>query len=1015
MLKRIGVVLTSCVGIWNATGCVPATQPTHATHPKPMKAASTMHPAYPPDTKDEPRFVQHAGKAPAIDLAPTEATVTGRLQTPHATYLLLHASHDGVLSEGVAVLDSVIDGNGNPLVAAVAGRDSVTQSLSAPVYDLVLRLGGQTALAKLTEVQWFSRGNWRSNVWTGGYRQILTVVGAESAPLRKELETEFAKSMAHWFQLTAHQEPFAAFAAARTLRKLAKSSDALSPSVGQPARGRIELLDLMEFYTGRSAVNDSLQFRRGLQSGNSPPQRNTESLEALQPSVGNQEDTRLPAPVTSGQACAGCSAISAYVPADALVLEFATLKDMVHLPRLLDRKLGPLLRVAEATGGSSHLIERYRRQLALELDGFAETAGQFAVKSAAVVLSDPYLREGTDLTLIFQAENAPLLQGVLENHLQRARREHPDLRTTQEQIEGQNVALHSTPDGRIRRFEHGFDDYRVLSNSRSAMARMLRVRQGSLARLSQELDYAAARARRPSGGSKERAWLYFGNGFVENLVGPRSKILESRRMRAKSELMAVDHAALLFGWMERRRPTSLAELLQSGWLERSDLTHFDGAPITWSPATGAHSKWGFAQSLQPIGDLQISKVNREEATAYRAFRRRYEATMNGMLDPTMLRFERTADDEDLRTELSVFPIAVGGRFNSEFRHVAELVGDGRIDPGHPSSGLSASIAVGDGSPLRELFESSVGDLFAKREITASFVGDWAKIGLDEGSAVWDLAGDKHLLPTVGGNEQAATGALDKLIPRLPVWVAVHIRSRILLTAALAAVRAKLASTIPNDVKWYEDQTYHGIRLTRVHIQEGGSANAAQANAYYAVAGDVLLLSLRRDVLRSRIDEVLAGRTPRGVPVSSDPAQLALDWAPKLRGWLHNTAAGMLDRAAIDAHERACVGLRVLALGHDAPSEAPELRRSSALRLLGYEPEALQGGELRWQNGQCAGGSYGAIVEPVAPDAQNPSLQLHQVLSSISLLRATLGIAPYRDALELRARLQLSNGPTHSKP
>jgi hypothetical protein len=391
--------------------------------------------------------------------------------------------------------------------------------------------------------------------------------------------------------------------------------------------------------------------------------------------------------------------------------------------------------------------------------------------------------------------------------------------------------------------------------------------------------------------------------------------------------------------------------------------------------------------------------------------------MSGMLDPTMLRFERTTDDEEIQTELSVFPIPLGGRFNSDFRHVAELVGAGRVEAGRATAGLSATIGIGDDSPLRELFDSNLGNLFGRHAVSASFVGDWAKIGFDDGSAVWDLAGHDNLIPSLGDTQRTATRRLDidHLIPRLPVWVALHIRSRLLLAAAMTALRTKLESSSAGVVKWREDESYRGVQIMRVHIQEGGSTDAINANVYYAVARDILLISLRRDVLKSRVNEVLAGATPRGVPLENDSSQLVLDWAPKLRGWMQSTAAGVLDQAAIDAHERACSGLRVLAYGYGQLPGTAEQRRLAAVRLLGYEPEAPQGGELQWQNGQCAGGSYGTAVEPIVPDVKNPGLLLHEILSSIALLRVTLGMIPHPDALELRAKFQLSHGPSSRRP
>lgn len=1006
MPKIFTVTVATCLALCTCGGCTPATHPAPATAAKPPRTVAISIPTFPADPEDKPTFVQHSGQTALTELAPVQATVLGRSETPSATYLLLRATHEQALPG--AILASVTDAEGTPLVAAVTGAAASTQSIAATEYDLILQLSGEKRSAPLSSLQWYSRGTWKSNQWKAGYRQTIKLGNVHDAPILPELQAQFGEALSNWFEVTAHHEPFAAFAAARLRHRFTKGAVGHSSHPDLAATGRVELSDLMDFYTGRSAVADSLQTQRGLQLSKTR-QTPTEPIASVLPSVPHGEVTLASSTAMVGRSCAGCSPISEYLPADALVIEFATLKDLVQLPRLLDGRLGPLLRVAEASGGSSHLVERYREQLAIELDGFAETVGQFAVKNAAVVLSDPYLREGTDVTLIFRAENPLLLQGVLESHLQRAKREHQDLQSSQELIAGQNVLVHSTPDGRVRRFEYAFDDYRVLSNARGAMARMIRVQQGAHPKLGQEPDYKAARTTKPFDPKLERAFLYFGTGFVANIVGPRSKILEERRMRAMAELLAVDHAALLHGWMEGRRPVSVSELLKSGWLESTDLTHFDGTPITWSPTLGAHSSWGFAQSLVPIAELPLVRVSKDEASAYRAFRRRYEAELSGTLDPTALRFERAGGETDIVTDLSVFPVPVGGRFNSEFRHVTELVGDGRLEPGAPSRGLSVSLGVGAGSPLRELLDGGAMNIFGKREVTASIVGDWAKAGLDEGSAVWDLARQTEMVPDLSPLDE--TSNIDQLIPKLPLWGAVHVRSRLLLSAAIAALRTKLDASLAEVLKWYEDVDYRGVRVTRVRVRESSADDALRLNVYYAVAKDVLLISLRRDILKTHIDEVLAGQTPRGARQADDSTQLVLDWAPSSGGWLQQAAQAVLDQSAIDAHERACAGLQLLVRGYgELPSESTQ-RRALALRLLGHEPEAPQGGRLQWQNGQCAGGGYGSVVEPFVPDAQNPELLVHQILSRVRALRFSLGQQTHQEQLELKARFELRNAPS----
>ncbi len=957
------------------------------------------------DVKDESPIVQHAGQKQRIKLPSAAATVLGRLTTPKATYVLIKANHEGTLAP--TRLESVTDASGNLLVAAVAGTSAATQSVSALEYDLIVRLPAPGTSASLNKIRWLARRISEPTSLASGYEQELTLASIEAAPIQRDLEARFGDAMASWFDEHGQGDPFTKFAAARLMQRLVKGVPERDSRRWRWQGNRAELLELMDFYTGRSTIRDSLQIERGLQLPRKPsPQTIDPTTIKTEPS--RERNYEQLVAKDSIQGTPVISPLSTVLPADALAIEFASLRDVIQLPRLLDQRLGQLLRVAEGTGGPNHLIERYRNQLAIELDGFAETVGKFAVKSVAVVLGDPYLREGTDLSMVFRAENQPLLASVLGNHLARSKARHPDLVSTQERIFGEPVTVSSTPDSSVKRYEYVNGEYRILSNSRSAIGRLIQVKQGKLGKLSNDKGYLGARTLAPFSPEQERAFIFFGDSFIANVISARSRILESRRMRAQSELEAVDHGALLFGWLEGRRPASLAELLESGWLSKSDLVHSDGSAISWTAAAGAHSHWGYAKSLTPIADLPFEKVGSDEVTAYKSFRTRYDNDMNGILDPTSLRIARTPDEQAIHSELRVFPIMPQGSFQSEFREITRMVGGGRVEAGPKVRGLSVTLGVGEGSPLRNLTDESIHNFLGRSDLSVSFVGDWVRAGLDEGSAVWDIAASEHMISGLETDEASQDTRInfDALIPRLPVWIAVNIKSRLLLAAALTALRAKVEETANGLVKWQKDAPYRNVPVTRVRARESDSADALQASVYYAIAKDVLLISLRRDILNLRIDDVLEGRTPKAGRLPNAPSQLALDVAPLLGGWLRRAAQASLDTTAVEAHERACIGFGVLARGVGKPLADPVANREIALRMLGYEPESPQTGQITWHDGVCEHAVYGNPVEPRAPDANDPNLPLHTVVSGMSSLRFALGLVPRGGSLELWARFQL---------
>ena len=73
------------------------------------------------------------------------------------------------------------------------------------------------------------------------------------------------------------------------------------------------------------------------------------------------------------------------------------------------------------------LSRRYQRQLGLRPSGLAEVLGHTAVGEVALVGSDPYLREGSDVTMIFKIRQQTLFDTELQKQLLGYKAEVPGL------------------------------------------------------------------------------------------------------------------------------------------------------------------------------------------------------------------------------------------------------------------------------------------------------------------------------------------------------------------------------------------------------------------------------------------------------------------------------------------------------------------------------------------------------------------------------------------------------------
>src|SRR5690606_27931915 len=161
---------------------------------------------------------------------------------------------------------------------------------------------------------------------------------------------------------------------------------------------------LMALYTGMTAVDEALQADRGLWF-RGPQNTDTTPLSEI-------ESVSLPAhpwaemiAARGGDKAVVVEPLAAAVPQDVVYLHFRALRDLVGLSSDLDGWVSPVSQALEAKPGQSFMFDRYQLQLGIERSGLAEKLGHLAANGVAIVASDPFLREGTDVSVIFDVKS----------------------------------------------------------------------------------------------------------------------------------------------------------------------------------------------------------------------------------------------------------------------------------------------------------------------------------------------------------------------------------------------------------------------------------------------------------------------------------------------------------------------------------------------------------------------------------------------------------------------------------
>jgi hypothetical protein len=779
--------------------------------------------------------------------------------------------------------------------------------------------------------------------------------------------------------------------------------------VGPRAGG--ELVDLMDTFAGRSALQAALATHRGalISAGKEP---RTLALKQLKPPGLSRQpwaalEKRLGKPVPE-------EPLAKAVPADFYFVRaqsFSALSDVLSYAESFG---APAADAFDDTALERRSLPRYLAELGIETGELSRVLGPEVVRDFAVTGSDPYVHEGSDVTLIFRLKNALLFRAARLKALATHGAAHGGTQLSSFVHEGVTVEVARSPDGRVRQHHALVGELELLSNSPNAIKRVISTIAGKNARLSDEPDFRYMLARDADVPAELLGFV--GDRFVEAVIGPAQKIAEARRQIALTELTAPPVAALLFGWVHGRSPTDHQELLRSGLLSPRELMHHDGGRIDWSPGAPPRSLWGTPAALEPLIDLQsVVKVSASERTSYAAFAENYERYWSRYVDPIAIRLSsaRRGDNRGLHAEIRVLPLVAGDAASR-----LDLGAEGRVAPRELGSGARFSLGIGAESPLRRELSRSLSLLpLHSRDLGLDWLGDAVMLGVaDRAELLTAARGWRRELPIERpasaqdlGRESPAQSELE-MLSGFPGYLVVGLQSRVAAAVALTAVKHELESAAAGAIEWGPFASYRGVEVVRVV----GRENREDIAIYYALVGDHLLATLNRSVMRWLIEQALDGKlTERGAKTSSSDGQAVFELSLSKKGPLRTLLGWALSAAAGERADKARSEAEAVLRGVPESAHKPERSAELCAAYFGAAP-LTPDGRYYWMSPEgIADPLRGTPHAPEWPASPTPESDADRLLRAFSRLRADLsfdteapaegGAAPLRS---LRVRTDL---------
>jgi hypothetical protein len=380
------------------------------------------------------------------------------------------------------------------------------------------------------------------------------------------------------------------------------------------------------------------------------------------------------------------SSLAKLVPEDFYFVEFRSLTKLLDFADNSDVWSAHFFNQAFQQSHSQNLSERLKKQFALETSALLRPFYDLAVENVAVTGSDLFIREGSDVTLIFKLRQSQLARMRLDSMLESAAKANADAKRINGNYQGVDYAHVTNADRSLSVISaYPSADICIRSNSLAAFKAVVDAINGrneksaTVRRLGEATEFAYIRTLMPRGAAEEDGFVYLSDPFIRRLVGPQLKLAERRRMLVYNHLRMIGHAALMFRTEHGRPPQSLKELAEKkcapGTFGAGNLTAADGGTYSLSAdgLHGVHSRYGQMGFLTPNIELPVSEVTGREAYEYTQFLNEYNQYWRQYFDPIALRLRSNA--QQYRVETIILPLID----NSIYTSMASVFG-GKPEP-----------------------------------------------------------------------------------------------------------------------------------------------------------------------------------------------------------------------------------------------------------------------------------------------------------------------------------------------
>jgi hypothetical protein len=703
---------------------------------------------------------------------------------------------------------------------------------------------------------------------------LLRFVVPASAAKPEAKEPFYRAKLAHYELLQSRDIPGGAW-----FRHQARLAEiALHPALTQGQVGaeawrnnnrfpRHDLDSTYDLFTGGRAISENLQLNRTLpqRAANETPVK----IDSLKGITINEIDWK---PIIKG-ARPELDPLAKMIPADQHAVFFPSFQAALAVADETEKHDTPVLRLAQPRSEDAGVVARYQRQLGLPLDSLARLLGPSLVKSVALTGSDPSFPLGTDIAVLLESPQPAALRKLLLGRIALAAADVKDAKPVRGKAAGLSYRGFVSPDRTISSYVIQWEGGVAVTNSPYQLQQLAAVRGGKAKSLAVLPEYTFFRIRYPRADVEESALIFLSDATIRRWCGPRWRVAESRRTRARA-VLAEMQASQLDALVRRK--------VEPGPIH-TDLPVLGGGELRVERQGVVSSVYGTLDFTTPVAELPLDEVTKNEADAYQAWRDGYQRNWSWAFDPIGLRI--SLGKQKMAADLTIMPLIAASQYD-EFVEISQgaAFAPAAADP-HQALAQFV-LALNHKSRLFHMGESFLANMTQMNSL--DWIGTNVSVYADDDPFWDDLAKVKR--------EADVQEFLRTNLGRLPVAVRIESSNALKMALFLAAARTYVEQTGPGLTRWeplkYKDQGY--IRISPVPGRNDVPRDLENLALYYTTVGGALTVTFSEKVLQHAIDRTLK----KDSSVAAN-GKAAVKLLPVSRPWLGSNAALRVDSRILE--------------------------------------------------------------------------------------------------------------------